>query len=236
MPKVVEKKREIKSKLKRTSVIRQAENRTKQSVQRESSPTKRRQTQINSVTNKRQYTDNRFWTAEEHKACMKAIQKHGRNFNLIVEAMKTKTKAQIRSRLKYLQTITDKEQHPDRATIQAFEKQRTPYCYWTSREDKVFVKAVKRYGKNYKMISNSVKTKTAAQVRRRVPYLIKLIAANPERKNTKIGKALKNIKIKGPNVWTKEHKETFTKALLKHGKDYNKILKHFPSMTMLKMY
>ena len=65
----------------------------------------------------------------------------------------------------------------------------------------MFIKAINKYGKDYEMISNSLKTKTARQVMSKVRYHITSIAANPRQKNTKIAKAVKKIELKA-SVWT----------------------------------
>ena len=64
-----------------------------------------------------------FWTAQEHKTCMKAVQKHGTNYKLIALAVKTRNCGQIIGHLKFLreQMKVDKH-HPDRHSLRPYEK------------------------------------------------------------------------------------------------------------------
>ena len=120
-----------------------------------------------SRSTKRVFTESSYsnWTANEHKVCMKAVHKHGTNYNLIALAIKTKNSEQIRRRLKRLlkQTKVDNH-HPDRHILRLYKKQLTFHRGWTREETEVLVKAVRKHGKNYQMIANALKHRTVKQV------------------------------------------------------------------------
>ena len=49
-------------------------------------------------------------------------------------------------------------------------------------------------------------------------------------------RVFKNIALVGHHRWTEKQDNIFVKALQRHGKDYRKILKHFPSLTYRQIY
>ena len=124
--------------------------------------------------------------------------------------------------------------HPDRDILREFAKKRSDKIRWTRKETDAFIKAVNRYGKDYKMISNAVQTKTAEQIRYKVSYMHKQIASNPKHENAKHAKVLKKISLREKHFYT-DKQNTLVKALQKHGKDYNKIGKYFPTESVEKI-
>ena len=115
----------------------------------------RRQSKMNSKaeksrSTKRVTTKAYWWTAKEHKVCMKAVQKHGKNYRLIALAVKTRNHRQIKYRLENLfeQMKVDKH-HPDRHILRPFEKWPAVRRNWTRKETEVLVEAVNKYGQNY---------------------------------------------------------------------------------------
>ena len=71
-----------------------------------SHPKARRQAKMDSKAKKNRSTKRvstkgsySYWTAKEHKTCMKAVQKHGANYRLIAKAVQTRNSKQIRYRL-----------------------------------------------------------------------------------------------------------------------------------------
>ena len=105
---------------------------------------------------------------------MKAIQKFGKKYELIAEEIKTRSKSQVIHRLKWLlNEVKAGKSHPGRATLLAFEKKRVNLTIWTPKETLVLIKAVQKYGKDYQMISNAVKTRDVKQCHSKVLGMIR---------------------------------------------------------------
>ena len=121
---------------------------------------------------------------------------------------------------------------PDRKLLLEFEKKRLRLPLWTPKEISRLIEAVQKFGKNYKKISKTVKTRNVIQCRGKVVCMIKEIASDPKHKNAKHAKVLKKIHVNAKYYWTEQEKKIFNKALQKHGKDYQKIKKYFPALTM----
>ena len=122
--------------------------------------------------------------------------------------------------------------HPDRAILLAFKKKRMRLISWTPKETSLLIKAVQKYGKNYQMISNAVKTRDVNQCSKKLLGMKKQIASDPKHENAKHAKVLKKIPVRVKYKWTDKEKKRFNEALQKHGKDYQKIKKYFPELTM----
>ena len=164
---------------------------------------------------------------------MKAVQKHGKTYKLIALAVKTKHIRQIRGHLKLLlEKIKVDKNHPDRHILRPFVKQQTVRRDWTHKETEVLVKAVKKYGKNYQMIANALKDRTARQVSLKVYDTFRSRSFNPKH-TLAIKIRLKGISIPIPehHVWTKKEDARIIKVLRHHGKDYKKLKECFPKLS-----
>ena len=96
----------------------------------------------------------------------------------------------------------------------------------------MLMKAVIKYGKDYKKISTVLKNKTRIQVRMKVLYMIRQIASNPQHENSKYANILKKIPpCTVKHVWTDQQKKKFNAALQKYGCFYREIMKYFPTMS-----
>ena len=127
------------------------------------------------------------WNSKEHQACMEAIKKHGPNYNLIEKAVKTRSHYSIKHYIvKRLKSI--KMNHPDYHILRVFK--RRSGIQWTSKETDLLIKAIKKYGKDYKMFTNAVKTKTMKQIRWKVYSLRSLIASHPKHEHAKVIKKI----------------------------------------------
>ena len=82
------------------------------------------------------------------------------------------------------------------------------------------------------MISNDLKTRDLSQCRSKVLSIIRLIASDPKHKYAKHAKVLKKIPVNVLHKWTDKEKKRFSEALQKHGKDYQKIKKYYPALTI----
>ena len=134
---------------------------------------------------------------------MKAVQKYGPNYELIADEIKTRSKSQVKYRLKWLlkQVKADKS-HPDCATLLVFDKKRLINPNWTRKETEMLMKAVTKYGKDYQMISNAVKTRKVQQCRAKMLGMFKQIASDPKHLNFKYAKILKKLSFTVWHVWT----------------------------------
>ena len=168
---------------------------------------------------------------------MKAIQKYGPKYELIAEEIKTRSKSQVISHLVWLlkQVKADKS-HPDRATLLAFDKKRVHSTIWTPKETSVLIKAVQKYGKDYQMISNAVKTWDEEQCQTKVLHMIRRITSDPKHENAKHAKLLNKIPVRVQHRWTDKEKKRFSEAIQKHGCSYKEIIKCLPTMTKRQIY
>ena len=97
----------------------------------------------------------------------------------------------------------------------------------------MFVKALKKYRKNYQMVANALKHRTAAQVPDKV-YNFKYRTSNQDQEiASKI--RLNGISIGEHPRWTKKEEETFVKMFNKYGKNYALIKAKIPTKTHLQV-
>ena len=96
----------------------------------------------------------------------------------------------------------------------------------------MLVKAIQKYGKDYERISNALKTKTTYQVQNKIGMILRQVASDPKHEHAKHAKILKKISLNVYHVWTDKQNKKFTVALQKYGKDYTKILKYFPALSI----
>ena len=91
------------------------------------------------------------WTEKEHTDYVKAVRKHGKDFDKIMRDVKTKTRRQIFGHTEALcKSIRAKKNHPDAEILPILEQPLQKY--FSKKEHELYVKGVKQYGKNYSMI------------------------------------------------------------------------------------
>ena len=92
--------------------------------------------------------------------------------------------------------------HPDADLLPTLEKTQD-YRKWSDREHKAFIKAVRKYGKNYPMITNIVRTKNIERVREHVKILCNQIRADPKHPDSDLLQIL-NERAQIITEWTEE--------------------------------
>ena len=163
---------------------------------------------------------------------MKAIKKHGPNYKLIEEAVKSRSFGVIKSRIvRLLKDIKMNKHHPDRDILREFAKKRTTKTKWKHKEIDVLMRAANKFGKDYKMISNAVQTKTVDQIRGKVFQMHSRTASNPKHEHAKYAKVLNKLPLIVSCKWTDRQKKRFSEAVQKHGRDCRAIMKYFPKMS-----
>ena len=93
------------------------------------------------------------------------------------------------------------------------------------------MKAVTKYGKDYKQVASVLKKRTQEQVRNKVQNMLVQVKSNSKHENSKYAKILKKLPFNLKYVWTDKEKKKYNAALLKYGCSSKNIVKHFPTMT-----
>ena len=108
--------------------------------------------------------------------------------------------------------------HPD-AHLKKLLERGSPNYFWSQKEKDIFVKMLKKHGKNYPLIAAKLKTRTTSQVLYYGRNLYKKIEKNPKQ----IHKALKG-KLK-PTIkkipWTERELKILLKGLKENTKCMN---------------
>ena len=100
------------------------------------------------------------WTDEEKKKFNAALQKYGYSCTKIVKCFPTMTYRQIENHATGLKkAILRDKNHPD-AHLKKLLEGGSPNFYWSQKENDMFIKLFKKYGKNYPLIAAKLKTKT----------------------------------------------------------------------------
>eukprot|EP00584_Thalassiosira_punctigera_P025366 CAMPEP_0172577178 /NCGR_PEP_ID=MMETSP1067-20121228/138100_1 /TAXON_ID=265564 ORGANISM="Thalassiosira punctigera, Strain Tpunct2005C2" /NCGR_SAMPLE_ID=MMETSP1067 /ASSEMBLY_ACC=CAM_ASM_000444 /LENGTH=313 /DNA_ID=CAMNT_0013369863 /DNA_START=125 /DNA_END=1066 /DNA_ORIENTATION=+ len=104
------------------------------------------------------------WTEAEHDLFLDAVARYGRKWKKIAEYVETRTAVQVRTHAQkhYARLAKEKTDDASRGS-----KIKDPNCNtgkWTAKEHDIFLNATLEHGKNWKKISEAVKTRTAKQV------------------------------------------------------------------------
>ena len=73
--------------------------------------------------------------------------------------------------------IQSDKKHPNANLKETLEKKHA--LFWSKKEEDTFVKMLKKYGKNYKLIKAKIPTKTLTQVTKFKTLLLQKIKRNP---------------------------------------------------------
>lgn len=111
------------------------------------------------------------WTSKETTCLIRAINIHGADQQKVAEMVETKSLDQLRIRVNYIKKTLSKNNGTRlmvdgkdcRDILETFNN----YEKWTSREVHLFEEGCQLFCKDYKKISQHVKSKTANQVRSR---------------------------------------------------------------------
>ena len=106
-------------------------------------------------------------------------------------------------------------------TKRGVEKKLVSKFWWTKREHAAFLRAVKKYGKDWTRISEIIKTKNRIQCKSHGECLHKIHSEDKNHPHIDLLETLGS----GYTVerWTKKEKDSFKAALTRHGKNYEKI-------------
>ena len=103
---------------------------------------------------------NHMWTDKEKKKFNAALQKYGYSCTKIVKCFPTMAYRQIEHHAVGLKNaILRDKNHPD-AHLKKLLEGGSPNFYWSQKENDMFIKLLKKHGKNYPLIAAKLKTKT----------------------------------------------------------------------------
>jgi hypothetical protein len=121
------------------------------------------------------------WSEREKKAFLEGYKKYGnRNWNAIVDMVKTRTKQQVMGRHASLMRKQRQQGHDIFAELEdnddddaSLDVETVRQGKWSEREKKAFLKGFKKYGnRNWNAIVDMVKTRTKQQVISRAAFLL----------------------------------------------------------------
>lgn len=181
------------------------------------------------------------WSEREKKTFLEGYKKYGnRNWNAIVDMVKTRTKQQVMGRHASLMRKQRQQGHDIFAELEEKENDNDDASSdvetvrqgkWSEREKKTFLKGFKKYGnRNWDAVVDMVKTRTKQQVISRAAFLLNKqreghdVFAEFQAEDEKMGGSLKSSPKKGTSgfnagSWSAEEERLFLVAFRKYGRD-----------------
>ena len=160
------------------------------------------------------------WTVKESRIYNKALQKHGKDYSKIWKYFPNYTYKHVRAyAMNLMIKLREDKNHPDSYLKEVLEK--THSNYWTPNEKATFIKMLKKYGKNYKLIKAAIPTKTQIQVHKFGYELYLKTNKNPKHRHSAFRKKLE------PNYkkcfWTRKEIEMLLEGVKKYRDDWQAI-------------
>ena len=110
-----------------------------------------------------------IWSREEREKLIDAIRNHGRDWQIIVPMIPSRNRAQICAMAQCLMLKFEKKPHLPGADILPIlkDKKHTKNA-WTNEETQKLIDGLKKYGKDFKKLSEYIESRDYLQVRYQV--------------------------------------------------------------------
>ena len=104
-------------------------------------------------------------------------------------------------------------QHPDIDMLKILEKRIKVNEPWTKEEHDAFVKATRKYGKDYQKILQEVETKTRDQVQSHALAVCRRLKAHKDQPDADLLAILQQPTYSGPEIWTAQENQRLLEGL-----------------------